>query len=201
LTERFDLYLGVVVTLMFLIGCVLIVVSARERSEERRRWRSSTVAKSGAARRKPATMSPNGNLERILESAIVMSWDDLMRGAHAGLIHIEYGFSAGGTLDYLKVWSSLTRGHWLLACEYWMSANTFHAAGAGFDNGYQSEGLAHILEFVMQHQNSFMLPPNLGRQGLLQISTPTVEESAAAAALINEVFDRLASPLEQPAVA
>lgn len=121
-----------------------------------------------------------------------------MRGTHTGLIHIEYGFAAGGTLDYLKVWSSLSRGHWLLACEYWMSENTFHGAGIGFDNGYQSEGLAHILESVMQHQNSFVLPPNRGRQGLLQIPTPTKEESAAAAALINVAFDRLAS---SPAVA
>jgi len=33
-----DVYLGVVVTLMFLFGCFLIVVSIRRRSEERRRW-------------------------------------------------------------------------------------------------------------------------------------------------------------------
>jgi hypothetical protein len=143
----------------------------------------------------------NGNLERILESAVVISWDDLMRGAPTGLIHIEYGFSAGGTLDYLKVWSSLTRGHWLLACQYWMSANTFHSAGVGFQNGYKSEGLAHVLEIAMQHQNSFVVPPNLGRQGLLQISTPTAEESAAAMALTNEAFGRLAAPLAQPAFA
>ena len=112
------------------------------------------------------------NLDRILESAIVVSWADLMRDAQTGLIHIEYGFAPTGTLDYLKVWSSLTRGHWLLACEYWMSASTFHGTGVRFDNGYESEGLAHILEFVMQHQSEFDLPTNRGRQGLLQISTP-----------------------------
>jgi hypothetical protein len=138
-------------------------------------------------------MNSNENLERILESAVVMSWTDLARGAPAGLIHIEYGFAAGGTLDYLKVWSSLTRGHWLLACDYWMSANTFHSAGIRFENGYKSEGLAHILEIAMQHQDSFVLPENLGRQGLLQISTPTAEEIAAAAALVNVAFDGLAS--------
>ena len=146
-------------------------------------------------------MNPNGNLERILESAVVNYWADLTRGTPTGLIHIEYGFADGGTLDYLKVWSSLSRGHWLLACEYWMSENTFHGAGIGFENGYQSEGLAHILEVVMQNQNSFVLPPDLGRQGLLQISTPTAEESASAAALINVLFDRVASPLTEPAVA
>ena len=79
-----------------------------------------------------------------------------------------------------------------------MSATIFHGADIRFENGYKSEGLAHILESAMQHQNSFVLPPNLGRQGLLQISTPTKEESEAAAALVNVAFDGMAS---SPAVA
>lgn len=141
------------------------------------------------------------NLERILESAIVISWADLMRDAQTGLIHIEYAFAPPGTLDYLKVWSSITRGHWLLACEYWMSPSAFHGTGVHFDNGYESEGLAHILEFVMQHQSEFVLPTNRGRQGLLQISTPTQEESAAASESVNEAFDRLGSNLPEPALA
>ena len=103
------------------------------------------------------------SLDLILECAIVVSWPDFTRGAKIGLIHIEYGFAPTITLDYVKVWSSKERGHWLLACEYWTSANTFHGTGVRFDNGY--EGLAHILEFVMQHQSSFALPPNLGRKG------------------------------------
>jgi len=131
------------------------------------------------------------SLDRILESAIVVYWADLMHGIETGLIHIEYGFATSGTLDYLKVWSSMSRGHWLLACDYWMSASAFHGARAHFDNGFQSEGLAHILELVMEHQNSFVLPPNVGRQGLLQISTPTEEEIAAAATSLKETFDHL----------
>jgi len=146
-------------------------------------------------------LNENQNLERILESAGVVFWADLMRGTQTGLIHIEYGFAPTGTLDYLKFWSSKSRGHWLLACEYWMTASTFHSVGVRFDNGYQSEGLADILEFVMQHQNSFVLPPNLGRQGLLQISMPTEEESAAASASVNEACDRLGSALAEPALA
>jgi hypothetical protein len=148
-------------------------------------------------------MTHNGSqsLDQVLESAIVVSWADLMHGAEAGLIHIEYGFAPGGTLDYLKVWSSISRGHWLLACEYWMSASTFHDTGIRFDNGYQSEGLAHILGFIMQHQDAFILPPNLGRQGLLQIPTPTAEESKAAAASVNHAFDRLGSALAEPVLA
>ena len=136
----------------------------------------------------------NQSLERMLESAIVVSWADLMRGAQTGLIHIDYGFAAGGTLDYLKFWSSITRGHWLLAGEYWMSASKSHRTGVHFDNGYQSDGLAHILESVMQHQTAFSLPADLGRQGLLQIPTPTQEESVVAAASVNEALDHLGSP-------
>jgi hypothetical protein len=148
-------------------------------------------------------MDPNGNpdLERTLESAIVVSWADLVHGDQIGLIHIEYGFAPSGTLDYLKVWSSLTRGHWLLACEYWMSASTFHGTGVRFDNGYQSEGLAHILEFVMQHQSEFDLPVNRGRQGLLQISTPTQDETAAANDLVQRTLGRLGSALPELALA
>jgi hypothetical protein len=141
------------------------------------------------------------SLDRILESAIVVSWDDLMRDAQTGLIHVEYSFAPSGTLDFLKVWSSLTRGHWLLACEYWMSASTFHGTGVRFDNGYESEGLAHILEFVMQRQSEFDLPPNRGRQGLLQISTPTPEEIVAAAELIHGTCDDLGADLAEPALA
>src|SRR5437879_11794428 len=114
----------------------------------------------------------NQSLERILESAIVVSWSDLMRGAQTGLIHIEDGFAAGGTLDYLQVWSSVTRGHWLLACGYWMSASRFHGTGVHFDNKYQSEGLAHILEFVMQHQTAFVLPQTVAGRGCSRFQRP-----------------------------
>ena len=40
-----ELYLGVILTLMFLIGCFLTLVGLRERSEKRRRWIDSTATK------------------------------------------------------------------------------------------------------------------------------------------------------------
>jgi len=140
------------------------------------------------------------NFEHILESAVVVSWADLMRSGHSGLINIEYGFAPTGTLDYLQVWSSKKRGYWLLVCTYWMSASKSHKAGVHFDNGYASEGLAHILEVVMQHQSLFALPHNLGRQGLLQIVTPTEKEGKAAAASISDAFDRINSRAEPSAL-
>jgi hypothetical protein len=136
-------------------------------------------------------MTPDANqsLDEVLQSAVIVSWKDLMQENQAGLIHLEYGFTPAGTLDYLKAWSSIKPGHWLLACEYWMSASTFHGIGIRFDNGYESEGLAHILELVMQHQSSFVLPESIGRQGLLKISSPTDEQSTGAATAVDLAFN------------
>ena len=136
-------------------------------------------------------MNQNQNFDQVLESAVLANWVDLMRGARSGLIHVEYGFVASGTLDYLQVWSSITRGHWLLACSYRMSASGF--TGIHFDNGYVSEGLAHALELVVAHQNAFAAPRNLGRTGLLQIATPTQQEISAATASVSEAFDPISS--------
>jgi hypothetical protein len=131
------------------------------------------------------------NIERILESAVVLNWDDLMGVGQSGLVHIEYAFAPGGTLDCVQVWSCIKRGYWLLACTYSMSASQSHGAGVHFANEFESEGLAHILEIVMQNQNVFTLPHNLGRQGLLQIATPTENERKAAAVSVNDAFNRL----------
>jgi len=56
---------------------------------------------------------------------------------------------------------------------------------------------ADVFELVMQHQNAFALPPNLGRQGLLQITTPTEIESRAAAASMKDAFDCVSSALAE----
>src|SRR5271165_5184771 len=151
-------------------------------------------------RKRIMVLNGNQSLDQILQSAIVVSWADLMHGTEGGLIQIEYGFAPGGKLDYLKVLSSLAPCHWLLDCEYWMWPSTFHDTGVSFDNGYQSEGLGHILGFIMQHQDAFALPPNLGRQRLLQVATPTGEESTVAAASVNHAFERLGSALAEPAL-
>jgi len=140
----------------------------------------------------------NQNFDQMLESVVVANWVNLMRGAQGGLIHVEYGFAPSGTLDYLQVWSSIARGRWLLACEYGMSASGFHDTGVHFDNGYESEGLAHVLELLIAHQNAFAAPRNLGRAGLLQIGTPTQQETLAATASVSEAFDHVSSAFADP---
>ena len=143
-------------------------------------------------------MNQHQNFDQILGSAVVANWIDLMRGARSGLIHVEYGFAPSGTLDYLQVWSSTVRGRWLLACAYRMSASGFHDTGVHFDNGYESEGLAHVLELLIAHQSAFAAPRNLGRAGLLQIAMPTQQESSAATASLSEAFDHVSSAFADP---
>jgi hypothetical protein len=132
-------------------------------------------------------------IEQILEAAAVVHWRDFIGGRPNGAVHIEYGFAPGGTLDYLQFWSSIKRGYWLLACSYWMSPSESHGVGVRFDNGFESERLSHILGVVMEHQNLFSLPANLGRPGLLQIGTPTENDSKAAAASINYALNQVDS--------
>lgn len=142
------------------------------------------------------SVSESQSLERILESAVVVSWADLVLGGQAGLIHIEYGFAVDGTLESLKFLSSIIRGHWLLAVEYWASPSTSHSTGVRFHNRYESQVLKQILDLAMQHQTQFSLPVDFGRQGLLQIANPTQKGSEAASALVGETLHHLHSLVE-----
>ena len=126
------------------------------------------------------------NLDRLLEAAVVVSWPELMRGAHAGLVHLEYTLSTSRGIDSLQVWSSVRRGYWLLAC-------TYDKSGIHFDNGYQSEGLAHNIAIVMEHQNAFTLHPTPVGQRVLEIAEPTETETIAAAATIADALNGLSS--------
>ena len=134
-------------------------------------------------------MKPNTqSLDRMLESAVIQSWPDLMNGVTAGSLHLEYAFAPDNSLDYLMLWSSKLRGEWDLVCDYWMSTFAPHKKGIQFKNGFQSEDLAHTLEFIMQHQHTFSPLPNLGRSGTLQVQAPSGEESQAAAASLKDAF-------------
>ncbi len=141
------------------------------------------------------------SLDRVLESAVIVSWADLMKETDAGLIHLEYRFALDSSLESLKVLSSATRGYWSLVCDYWMSTSVSHGSGIHFENGFRSESLSRILEFIMEHQHDFVAPPNVGRDGLLQIQAPTGEESTEAARSVREAFCRVNAFSAEPSIA
>jgi hypothetical protein len=138
-------------------------------------------------------LSKRWDLDELLVAAIIASWPDLMP-KEPGSIHVEYDFAETGSLNYLQVWSSTRRGYWQLICTYCVSRWDRKNDRVIFENGYLSKRLSEFLEILMQHQDSFTLPPNRGRQGLLQITAPVKNERVAAILLINEVRDALSLP-------
>lgn len=137
-------------------------------------------------------------LDQALEGAVQASWNDLMPAGVAGSIQVEYGMESDGFLQYLKIFASTKWGYWNLVCEQWITTAWSHVPGLQFSKGYYSESLAHFLEVIARHQKGFINVSGEGRNGSLQISPPTEEESREARRLIAEFTAVLgSSPVEQ----
>lgn len=162
------------------------------------RWRNEVCSEREGEKRETTVASTslrpseNVGLYRILECAVILSWDELMASPTSGLIQIEYRTDAGHSLEYLKVWSSAVRGYANLVCEYWVRPVWSHAIGLQLAAGHNSAGFAKLLESAIQHQNTFA---NLAyRDGSIQIYPPTeAERSAAVAAQLMLVLANLPS--------
>ena len=130
-------------------------------------------------------------MDRILTSAVVLSWEDLLHVSQRGLIHIEY--APGKSLRYLKIWQLTGKGEWSLVCEYWMPNGTTAATrdGMTFSNDYHSPGLLEMLEVIMQHQDSFIASPIAPGAGLIQVTRPTDQESIAATDCMRQAYESL----------
>lgn len=133
-------------------------------------------------------------IARVLESAVVLSWKELLDKSKEGLVHVEYGTAPEPSLQYLKVWRSTTRGTWDLICEYWASSgsSTLPAAGLTFSSGYHSADLARMLEQMMQHHDGFTDSLS-GESGvnLIQVQSPTEGDRVIADARMTEAYHRL----------
>lgn len=130
-------------------------------------------------------------MDRILESAVILSWKDLVHVSQRGLIHVEY--APGPSLQYLKIWELVAKGSWSLICEYWMQQGpgSTPVVGLTFSNDFRSEGLAQMLEVIMQHQDSFVSSFGRPGAGLIQVTPPTEQESLAASACMRDAYEGL----------
>ena len=135
----------------------------------------------------PIRVSNAIGLDQILESAVVLSWKDLVPAAETGLVHIEYRLGPGGLLEYLKVWLSITRGYRYLVCESTCAPSSV-ASHVTFSNDFYSKDLAQMLESIIQHQAVFSKDLTFHRDGLVQIHPPTEEDQRTAEACMAEAF-------------
>jgi hypothetical protein len=130
-------------------------------------------------------------LECMLKSAVVMSWDALMKGSTAGLIHVEYQTGDDGSLDFLKVWESTIWGQWKLVCEFWTRPLWSHATGVRFASDYHSADFSHALELAVGNKNALSMLPNL--HGMVQVFPPTEDEQEKAETVTRAALDSSAS--------
>lgn len=130
---------------------------------------------------------------QVLEYAIVVSWEELMHAAKSGVVHLEYRTGSARSLEALHILSSRSRGYWNRVCEYSMHGSTSHRQGLHFNSGYHSEQLSRLLPWVMQHQEEFSNESGPCCGGLLQIASPSEQETEIAVRCIREVLEDIGS--------
>jgi hypothetical protein len=133
--------------------------------------------------------TPTVQMHRILESAVILSWKDLLRPSQRDLIQIEY--VPGIHVSYLKIWQLTGKGEWSLVCEHWLSHRPAVATddGTTFSNGYHSAGLAAMLHVIMQHQDHFASSLRPGGLSSTQVQAPTEQDTLAANACIRQAYE------------
>jgi hypothetical protein len=132
-------------------------------------------------------------IERILESAVILSWNELLSGSDPAFVHVEYATAPEPCLQYLKIWRSAKQREWDLICEYWISAGVPGAPKIGLTFGvnYHSRCLAEILESILRHQGG--IPDALSgktKLNLIVVASPTPEERLSASRCISEAYEQ-----------
>jgi len=125
-------------------------------------------------------------LDQILESAVVLNWNDLAQGQTAGVIQIEYHVGGEHSVECLKIWGSTPRGYSSLICNY--SVNPGWSGGPRFSNGFHSRDLGRLLESIMMNQNLFQLGSDANGNVMIQVGPPTPDQAEAAKLQLSEIF-------------
>ena len=130
---------------------------------------------------------------RLLKSAVIMSWTDLICDGQSGTVHVDCRFGDENAVEHLTIWVATERGEWRLAGEYSRSRAKKSVTRMTFENSHHSEKLACTLDTILEHQHSFAPLPNPGRDGLIEIEQPTPRERRMAESAIASML-RLLQP-------
>lgn len=121
---------------------------------------------------------------RLLRSAVVQSWADLICDGQSGIVHVDCRFGDENAVVHLTIWVATERGEWRLAGEYSLSRAKKSLTGMSFESSYRSEKLACTLDMIFEHQRSFAPLPNPGRDGLIEVEQPTKRQRRMAESTI-----------------
>ncbi len=124
-------------------------------------------------------------LDQVLGSAVVMNWNALVAGAPEGLVKVEYRVGSDGALEDLRLWAQ-TREYWTLICEY--STRLGWSDGPRFLNGFHSRPLSRLLQSIMANKVLFQQQSTPNTNGVIEVRTPTEEDTVSATLRVNEMF-------------
>lgn len=145
---------------------------------------------------------PKVEISDLLESAVMLSWNELLKSSPRGLVHVEYGTAPELSLQYVKIWLSTPRGAWNLICEYWISSGFKSAPPAGltFSNGFHSAALAEILDTAMHARQGFMGSLSGDSSvSLIIVHSPTKDQLQKAHEYMTEAYQRFGLVYTAPA--
>jgi hypothetical protein len=126
-------------------------------------------------------------LDKALQYAVTLAWDDLMKPIQPRSMRVEYLCEPGTALDHLSVWAVRAGGYQDLVCDCWTWASLAHPCGAAFGNRHYSDKLAETLDFVMKNQGQFTRAADAGQHGLVLIYTPDADDRREAATWMREL--------------
>lgn len=137
---------------------------------------------------------PQVQIGDLLESAVMLSWNELLKSSPGGLVHVEYGAAPEPSLQYVKIWLASAQGGWTLICEYWISSGFKSAPPIGltFSNGFHSNMLAEILGATMRARKGFTgsLSGDT-RVNLIVVRFPTKHQLQKAQEYMSGAYERL----------
>ena len=144
-----------------------------------------------SGRRDSTKTQPRPSFARLLKSAVVVSWTDLISDGQSGIVHLDCRFGDEDAVEHLTIWVATQRGEWRLAGEYSMLRAKKSITGMSFESSYRSEKLACTLDTILEHQHSFTPLPNPGRDGLIEVEQPTTRERRTAEGAISSMLRSL----------
>lgn len=125
-------------------------------------------------------------IDQAFRYAVTLAWEEF-KTTKPRAIRVEYLCEPGAALNHLSLWSVKAGGYQDLVFDYEAWTSSTHSGGARFADGHYPEGLAHTLDFIMQHQNQFTRPADAGRPGLVLIYPPDGDDRIEAATWVRGV--------------
>jgi hypothetical protein len=119
-------------------------------------------------------------LDKALEFAVVLGWDDLKKVTDPCSARVEYRSAVGTAVDYLSIWSVDGEGKQNMVCDYWTWTSSAHPSGIRFTGKFQSPQLGVALDFILMNQNQFTRPAGACPEGLALVFPPTADELSKA---------------------